>query len=199
MKLVIASNNAGKIREIREIVGDRFEALYSLRDLGIALEVEEDGETFAQNAQKKAREVCAATGYCALADDSGLCVDYLDGAPGVYSARFAGEAASDEQNNRKLLSLLKGVPRDLRGARFVCCMALCYPDGRMETVLGECGGHIVLEPQGDGGFGYDPLFYSEELGKTFAQADAAEKNRISHRARALLALKLELERGNTGK
>ncbi|MGI6169540.1 MAG: XTP/dITP diphosphatase [Christensenellales bacterium] len=198
MRLVIASNNAGKIREIREIIGDWFDEVCSLGDLGISLEVEEDGDTFAYNAQKKAREVCAVTGLCALGDDSGLCVDFLGGAPGVYSARFAGERANDDENNRKLLEQMADVPAEKRGARFVCCMALCYPDGRMLTVEGECRGSIAHVPAGDRGFGYDPVFYVEELGKTFGEIDDQTKNRISHRAVALGMLKQELERRSGG-
>jgi len=148
-------------------------------------EVEEDGETFAANARKKAQTVARLTGRLTLADDSGLEVAALDGAPGVRSARYAGEAADDAANNRKLLAALAGVPRSGRRGAFVCAMALCAPDGDCRFFSGRLEGLIVEEPRGDGGFGYDPLFLVPEYGKTLAELPLEIKNRISHRGQAL--------------
>ena len=185
MKLVIASNNQGKIKEIKAILGGHFEEIYSLKDLNLSIEVEEDGDTFQRNAQKKAEEVMKLTGMCALSDDSGLCVDALKGAPGVYSARFSGEHATDEENNRLLLDRLEGVPEQERGAQFVCCIALARPGQPTLFATGKCHGRILEQPAGEGGFGYDPLFYVEEQHGTFAQIPADIKNQISHRYLAL--------------
>ena len=147
-------------------------------------EIEENGVTFAENALIKARTVCKATGIPALADDSGLMVDALDGAPGIYSARFAGEQRNDDDNNRKLLQLLDPVGEAQRTGQFFCAIAIVLPDGREYAVEGICRGKILRSLQGSGGFGYDPLFYVEELGKTFAELTLDEKNEISHRGRA---------------
>lgn len=148
-------------------------------------EIVEDGTTFEQNAIKKASVTANLTGYTCLADDSGLVVDALEGKPGVYSARFAGENASDEENNNKLLNLLREVPAQERSARFVCVIAVCTPDGEVFTVKGECEGRIGLKPRGDRGFGYDPLFIPQGYDLTFAELPEDEKNRISHRGKAL--------------
>jgi XTP/dITP diphosphohydrolase len=150
--------------------------------------VEEDGRTFMENAVKKARYTCAATGEAALADDSGLEVDCLGGAPGVHSARFAGLPGDDEANNHRLLQLLAGVPLDRRTARFRCAVAVAFPDGELLTAEGTCEGLIVDEPRGKEGFGYDPLFYLPEYGKTVAELDLETKNRVSHRGRAMAAV-----------
>jgi len=202
--IVIATRNAGKAAEFRAMLAPLGIEVLSLLDLpeGASPEVEEDGETFAANAEKKARAAAAALGRPALADDSGLCVDALDGAPGVYSARYAGEPSNDARNNEKLLRELAargakteaadGTPA-LSRARFVCALALHDPaTGETSFAEGECEGVIVPEARGDGGFGYDPLFYVPELGKTFAQLDKDEKNRISHRGRAMRAFADEL-------
>lgn len=148
-------------------------------------EVEEDGATFEQNAVKKARFAAAATCLWALADDSGLEVDYLGGAPGVFSARFAGRGGDDRANNEKLLRLLEGVPLERRTARFRCVVAVASPGGEVYTAEGTCAGVIAFAPRGSGGFGYDPLFYVPHLGKTFAELEPEVKNAVSHRAKAL--------------
>ena len=163
--------------------------IQSMKEVGIDLEIQEDGQTFEQNALKKARALAAMSNEIILADDSGLEVDILDGAPGIYSARYAGKHGEDEANNLKLLKELRNVPEYQRGARFYCAIAMVYPEGKEIVVAGECKGIIALEPKGKGGFGYDPLFYILELGKTYAQLDAQEKNSISHRSKALDMLK----------
>ena len=152
------------------------------------VEIEEDGQTFEENSFKKASEIMKLCGQITLADDSGLMVDYLNGAPGVYSARFAGEDGNDAKNNEKLLKLMEGVPADKRTAKFVSVITMVYPDGTVLTARGECPGTILTAPAGDGGFGYDPLFVPEGYEKTFAQLTADEKNAISHRAVALVEL-----------
>lgn len=192
MNLIIASNNTHKIDEIRAILAPYFDRILSQREAGLVLEVEETGETFLENALLKARGAARALGTAALADDSGLCVDCLDGAPGVYSARFAGPRHDDADNNRKLVGLLADVPAP-RTARFVSAAALVYPDGREITALGTAEGEILLEPRGQDGFGYDPLFYYPPLDKTFAQMSFEDKNRISHRHNCLMALKKQLD------
>lgn len=183
-ELVLASGNKGKIAEFQHLLEGLEIQVVSMKAYPEIGEIVEDGTTFEENALKKARVVCASTGKPALADDSGLMVDYLDGAPGVYSARFAGEDHNDAANNRKVLELLQGVPAEQRGAQFFCAIALVLPDGREYTVEGFCRGTLLDALQGEGGFGYDPLFYVPELGKTFAQLSMDEKNAISHRGMA---------------
>ena len=196
MRLVIASNNQHKVQEIKAIVGDYFDDMCTLKEAGIDIDVEEDGTTFQENAQKKAEEVLkVATGFDAsLADDSGLMVDALNGAPGVYSARYAGEGHNDEQNNDKLLFELKDVPDDKRTARFVSCIALARRDRKTVIVTGYAEGTILHERHGQNGFGYDPLFFYTPLNKTFAELSEAEKNSVSHRSRSLALLEKELEK-----
>ncbi|MBR2370864.1 MAG: XTP/dITP diphosphatase [Clostridia bacterium] len=186
MKIVFASANKNKIREIqtlmREYLGDGIEVL-SLADIGFFDDIEETGETFAENALIKAK-VAAGFGYIALADDSGLSVEALDGAPGVYSARYCGHHGSDEENNAKLLNELKGVSH--RNAAYICAIACAFPDGREPIItMGDVQGEILVSPRGKGGFGYDPLFWYDPYGKTFAEITAEEKNAISHRAKAV--------------
>ncbi|MHB8170337.1 MAG: XTP/dITP diphosphatase [Thermincolia bacterium] len=185
MKLVLATNNKGKVKELREILANLPMEISSMEDYPALGEIEENGITFEENALIKARAVAQHAGLLAMADDSGLEVDYLNGAPGVYSARYAGEPKSDQANNTKLLQELEGVPEEKRTARFCCVIALVNPDGREYTASGACEGRINFEPSGDGGFGYDPLFFVDEFGKTFAQLDSPSKNSISHRGRAL--------------
>ena len=185
MKIVLATHNDGKVRELQELLAGSGLGVVSLAQYPRAPKVVEDGSTFRANALKKAREVADALGEIALADDSGLEVDYLNGAPGVISARFAGEEHNDAANNKKLLGLLAGVPQEKRSARFRCVVAIAVPGGGVETAEGTCRGFITTEPRGDCGFGYDPLFYVPEPGKTFAQLDPHEKNRLSHRGKAL--------------
>lgn len=182
---LLASNNAGKLREFREIFKE--DTILSLKDIEMTLEVEEDGETFEENAVKKASEAARCAGMTAIADDSGLCVDSLHGAPGIYSARYAGEAADDQARIEKLLKEMEH--QENRSARFVSVVALADPEGRIVTACGECEGKILMKPEGIGGFGYDPVFYVEEFGKTFAQLSGDEKNSISHRGKAIRSLK----------
>jgi len=186
MKLVIATNNQGKVREIKAILGGFYDEILSLKDAGIILEVVEDGDTFEANAIKKAMQAYEITGCDTLADDSGLCVEALGGAPGVYSARYAGENASDEDNNNKLLWEMRGVKN--RRAKFVCVLALVTAK-EVITACGEVEGAIAHSPSGEGGFGYDPLFFSAEFGQTFGELPEGIKNSISHRSRALALLK----------
>ena len=188
MKLIIASNNAHKLVEIKAILGGHFEEILSMREAGIEHETVEDGSTFLENALKKAREIAEISGCCALADDSGLCVDALDGAPGIYSARFSGVHGDDKANNDLLLEKLADVPVGDRGAHFACAMALVRPDGSSVTAEGAIYGQIGFEEKGENGFGYDPLFIVPELGCTTAELPPEEKNRISHRFKALQAL-----------
>jgi XTP/dITP diphosphohydrolase len=183
MKLVIATRNAHKLQEIQDIFDFQNLEVMSAFDFPEIPDVVEDGETLEANAKKKAVEIARATGCWALADDSGLEVDALNGAPGVYSARYAGEQCSYAENNVKLLEALKG--NSSRSARFRTVIALSDPAGSVETVSGECSGTIIEEPRGSGGFGYDPLFVPDGCAETFAELPASVKNRISHRADAL--------------
>ena len=185
MKLVIASNNEKKRNEIEHILGPMGFEIVPAADT-VFVEVEEDGASFAENASKKAVAFAAANHCAALGDDSGLCVDALDGAPGVYSSRYAGEHASDADNNSKLLADLRGKAN--RNAHFICAMHLQFPDGRFLTAEGSVDGEICKTPSGQRGFGYDPLFYCPQLGKAFAAATAGEKASVSHRGRALRQL-----------
>ncbi len=190
MDIVIASNNQGKIREIREILKDKFEHIYSLKELGIVADPEENADTFYGNALIKAREICKIANIPALADDSGLCVSALNGGPGVYSARYSGEDATDAKNNAKLLEVLKDVQD--RSAKFVSSVVICYPDGSVVSGVGETHGEILRAPQGQNGFGYDCLFFSNDLKKSFGEAGEDEKNSVSHRFRALCDLLTKL-------
>lgn len=183
-ELVLASGNKGKIAEFQRLLEDLDIQVHSMKEYPEIGEIVEDGNTFAENALIKARVVCKATGKAAMADDSGLVVDALNGAPGIYSARFAGEQRSDADNNAKVLQLLDAVEDEKRTARFFCTIAIVLPDGREYTVEGTCEGTILRALQGEGGFGYDPLFYVAELDKTFAELSMEEKNRISHRGNA---------------
>jgi XTP/dITP diphosphohydrolase len=194
----MASRNPGKIREFAALLADFGVTLLSLVDFPRLPEIPEEGVTFAENAAAKATAVARLTGHPALADDSGLMVDALDGAPGVFSARYAQARTAprpptDADNWGKLLDELKNVPWNDRGARFVCELALATPGGRLLTARGECAGVIALEPQGDTGFGYDPVFWVPEYGATMAQLGPEIKNKISHRARALAAFKTLLQ------
>jgi len=185
MRLVIASNNAKKRKEIAAILGNLGIEIVALEDTA-SIDVEENADSFAGNARLKAEAFAAANQCAALADDSGLCVDALHGAPGVYSSRFAGANASDADNNKKLLRDLQGIEK--RSARFACALHLALPDGRSLTAEGSVEGIIRRSPEGHSGFGYDPLFFCPELGKVFAEAAAEEKASVSHRGRALRKL-----------
>lgn len=199
MKLIIASNNAHKVCEIKQILDGFFDRMVTLCEAGLAIDVVEDADSFEGNALKKAREVLhASDADAALSDDSGLMVDALGGAPGVYSARFAGEEHDDEKNNFKLLSLMADVPDRDRSCRFVSAVALVFRDGREFCTLGECEGRLLWVPVGANGFGYDPLFYHEGFQKSFAQMSQEEKNSVSHRKVALEKLKAALEAARIG-
>ncbi|MDA8162251.1 MAG: XTP/dITP diphosphatase [Desulfobacteraceae bacterium] len=191
-KIILATRNKGKIKEIRSLFASAGIEIMSLDDIKGCPDIVEDGDTFKDNAFKKARGITEATGLIALADDSGLEVDALNGAPGVYSARFAGEGASDEANNRKLLDMLQGVSDEKRTARFRCVVVLYDPSGRWISADGVCEGVILDILKGENGFGYDPVFFLPWLGRTMAELTKEEKNSISHRAMALKKLKAGL-------
>jgi XTP/dITP diphosphohydrolase len=189
MKLIIASNNAHKMREIQEILGEEFPDMVTLKQAGLTIDVVEDGDTFAANAIKKAEEVRLASGFpAALADDSGLIVDALDGAPGVYSARYAGEGHNDEDNNAKLMLDMEGIPSEQRTCRFVSAVALAREGKKTVCVMGYAEGILLTEAHGTNGFGYDPYFFYPPFGKSFAELSAEQKNTVSHRKHALEAL-----------
>ena len=189
MRLAVATRNKGKVEEIREILSDLPIEVYWLEDFPDAPQIEEDGDTFEENASKKASIIARYLGMPTIADDSGLSVEALNGEPGVRSARFAGEGASDADRNAKLLSMLQGVPHVERKAKFICVLVLAFPDGREVSFRGECEGYITDPPRGEHGFGYDPVFLVPEYGRTFAELGPKVKNRISHRAKALRKLK----------
>ncbi|MBR3296618.1 MAG: RdgB/HAM1 family non-canonical purine NTP pyrophosphatase [Firmicutes bacterium] len=194
MRIVAATQNAHKLVEIRAITDHFGFELLSQADAGLAdLDVEETGLTFEENSFIKAEAICRASGMPAIADDSGLAVDALGGAPGVFSARYSGIHGDDAANRRKLLEDMKDIPEEERGAKFVCVITLVFPDGRKLVSRGECPGRIGFEEKGDHGFGYDSLFIPDGLEQTFAEVDAEIKNGMSHRARALEQLKPMLE------
>lgn len=186
MKIVAATGNKGKVREFQEILGKMDYEVVSMKDMGINVDIEETGTTFAENAMLKARVVASLCDYPVIADDSGLCVDALDGAPGIYSARFAGEDADDAERNRHLLELMEG--KENRKAHYVAAIAYIGMDGMEYVTEGRTDGEIQYAEEGMGGFGYDPLFYSTEIGKCFGLATPDEKNEVSHRGRALRKL-----------
>lgn len=193
MDFILATNNMKKLAEMQRVLSPLGINVVTAKMLGITLEdVEEDGEIFEDNAKLKARAACKETGLPAIADDSGLCVDYLNGAPGVYSARFAGEHGNDEKNNDLLLEKLEDVPMEKRDAHYVCAICCTFPDGREIVVRGECHGKIGFERDGNEGFGYDPLFLVD--GRSFGRYTAEEKDKISHRGNALRLLAAELEK-----
>ena len=193
MTLILASNNENKLAELRRILLPLGLNVISAKEATAGeLEVEETGETFEENARLKAMAFMEETGLAAIGDDSGLMVDALDGAPGIYSARYAGEGAPNDARIAKLLANLQGVPEEKRTAKFVSAICCVFPDGREVTVRGECHGRIGFAPVGENGFGYDPVFISES-GKTFAQLTSAEKDKISHRGNALRKLRAALE------
>lgn len=189
-KLVIASNNGHKVEEIKTILKPYFNQILSLKDIGLNIEVKETGDTFYENALLKAKAVSKACGYAALADDSGLMVEALNGLPGVHSARFAGEPCNDLENNYKLLDLMKNIEN--RNCKFVSAVVLYYPEGKTADGYGECEGKLLRYFDGFKGFGYDPLFYCLELNKSFGIISEKEKNAVSHRYRALMSLLAKL-------
>ena len=191
MKLVLASKNKKKIAEMNQILEALGVEVCSQAEAGVDIEVEETGTTFEENSLLKAKAVMEKSGMPAIADDSGLCVDALGGAPGVYSARYGGEGLDDAGRTRLLLENMRG--QSPRTARFVCVITCCFPNGDVITARGECEGTIAFAPMGDGGFGYDPVFFIPGLKKTFAQLAAEEKNAISHRGKALKIFQQKLE------
>ncbi|MDY2630512.1 MULTISPECIES: XTP/dITP diphosphatase [unclassified Clostridium] len=198
-KLVIASNNLGKIKEIKRILSDIEIDVLSLKDMSLDIDVEEDGLTFEENAKKKSIEIYkelikkGESNFIIMSDDSGLEVDYLKGEPGVFSARYAGEHGNDKKNNEKLLLNLKGVDYQNRKARFVCQLAIINDKNEYKSIRGTVEGYILENEKGEGGFGYDPLFFYEPLNKSFAELTMEEKNKISHRGIALQKAKKIIE------
>lgn len=191
-KIIFATGNEGKMKEIREILGDLGYEILSMKEAGISVDVVEDGTTFEENAIIKAKAISEACHEIVLADDSGLEVDYMNKEPGVFSARFMGEDTSYHIKNQAIIDRLEGVPEEERTARFVCVIAAVFPDGRQVTKRATIEGIIGYEEKGENGFGYDPIFYLPEYGKTTAELSPEEKNAISHRGKALTAMKEEL-------
>ena len=191
MKFVLASHNKGKLAEMQAILGELGVEVVMPADVGVDIDVEETGTTFAENAGLKAQAIMQASGLPAIADDSGLCVDWLQGAPGIYSARYGGEGLDDRGRYMLLLNSLRG--QTTRAAHFACAIACAFPDGKTLTAEGRCDGAIAFAPLGEGGFGYDPVFLVPEKGKTFGQLTAEEKSAISHRGRALRDFSAKLE------
>lgn len=192
-KIVVATKNKGKVKEIKSILGDLPFEVLTMSEAGIDIEIEETGETFEENALIKARAMKKYTSSIVMADDSGLEVDYLNGAPGIYSARFSGNDANDEKNNKKLLELMNGVEEEKRVARFVCAISVIFEDDSHLSIRGECEGKVLTEPKGENGFGYDPLFFLTEYNASMAEVNQEVKNEISHRAKALKEFKKIIE------
>lgn len=193
-RIIFATGNEGKMKEIRLILADLGIEVLSLKEAGINPEIEENGKTFEENAVIKARAVMEEAGTLVLADDSGLEIDYLNGEPGVYSARYLGEDTSYRIKNQSLLDRLKGVQEEKRTARFVCVIAAAFPDGRILTARGTIEGIIGYEERGEGGFGYDPIFWLPEYGCSTAELTMEKKNELSHRGKALRIMKKELRK-----
>lgn len=193
-RLIFATGNANKMLEIKEILGELPVEILSMKEAGIEADIVEDGSTFEENALIKAKEICKLAGEMVLADDSGLEIDYLNGEPGIYSARYMGEDTSYRIKNKNLIDRLEGVPAEKRTARFVCAIAAAFPDGRSFVVRGTIEGMIGYEERGENGFGYDPIFYLPEKGVSTAELSPEEKNSISHRGNALRKMKEFLER-----
>ncbi len=192
MKIFLATKNEGKIKDFKKLTeGMDIEVVSILDNIDIP-DVEENGKTFEENSEKKALEIAKYTGIITISDDSGLCVDYLNGAPGIYSARYSGENATDSSNIDKLLEEMKEVEKEKRTAYFVSVVSIAYPDERVYSFRGEVKGEILFEKEGNNGFGYDPIFLCYELGKSFGQASSDEKKRVSHRGQAFKKLKEEI-------
>ena len=188
MKIILATKNKGKIKDFEKLTDKMDIEVLSILDNIDFPDVVEDGKTFEENSAKKALEITKYTGIITVSDDSGLCVDALDGAPGVYSARFGGENATDSEKNKKMLELLKDVKKENRKAHFVSVVSIAFPNGEIHSFRGEIEGEILFEARGNNGFGYNPIFYSYELGKSFGEADDEERKSVSHRARAFRKL-----------
>ena len=187
--MVFATGNEGKMKEIRMIMGDVCEEILSMKEAGVRIDIEENGASYEENAMIKARAAAAHVNDVVLADDSGLEIDYLNGEPGIYSARYMGEDTPYSVKNAELLRRMEGAPEEKRTARFVCAIAAVFPDGREAAVRAAVEGRIGYEEKGSNGFGYDPIFYVPELGKTTAELSEEEKNQISHRGKALRLMK----------
>lgn len=192
-KIIFATGNEGKMKEIRDILSDLDVEVLSMKEAGINMDIVEDGTTFEENAIIKAKTICELCGEITLADDSGLEIDYLNKEPGVYSARYMGEDTSYRIKNANLIERLEGVPDEKRTARFVCAVAAAFPGGSVKTVRETMEGCIGYEEKGENGFGYDPIFFLPEYGCTSAELSMEEKNKISHRGKALRAIKDELK------
>lgn len=193
-RVIFATGNEGKMREIRAILADTCPEILSMKEAGINIEITENGKSYKENALIKARAVAAASGEPALADDSGLEVDFLNKEPGIFSARYMGEDTPYSVKNAELIRRLEGVPEEKRTARFVCAIAAAFPDGREWAVQDSLEGRIGYEEKGGNGFGYDPIFYVPELGKTTAELMEEEKNQVSHRGKALRLMEKELKK-----
>lgn len=191
-RIIFATGNAGKMKEIREIMADMDAEIVSMKEAGLTTDAEENGTTFEENAIIKAKAIAAQTNDIVLADDSGLEVDYLNKEPGVYSARYMGEDTSYEIKNQAILDRLDGVPKEKRTARFVCAIAAALPDGEILVTRETIEGYIGEKPAGNGGFGYDPIFYTDEYGCSTAELTEEQKNAVSHRGKALRAMKEKL-------
>lgn len=192
--IIFATGNEGKMHEIRRILGDMDMKILSMKEAGLETDIVEDGTSFEENAIIKAKAIAALTDHIVLADDSGLEIDYLNGEPGIYSARYMGENTSYDIKNANLIERLEGVKDEDRGARFVCVIAAALPDGEILTARGVVEGRIAYEPKGENGFGFDPIFYLPEYGCTTAELSEEEKNEISHRGRALRNMRQQLEK-----
>ncbi len=193
-KIVFATGNKGKIKEIQMILADLGVEVITMKDAGIAIDIEENGKTYEENALIKARAVAGHTNYIVMADDSGLEIDYLNNEPGIYSARYMGEDTSYRIKNANLIERLNGVEDEKRTARFVCAIAAVFPGGKEVTTRGIIEGQIGYEEKGSNGFGYDPIFYVPKFGKTTAELTEEEKNQVSHRGNALMLMKEELKK-----
>ncbi len=193
-KIIFATGNQGKIKEINKIMADCGKTVISMKEAGVYINIEENGVTYEENALLKARAVAAYTDAIVMADDSGLEIDYLNKEPGIYSARYMGEDTSYSVKNNNLMERLAGVPDEQRTARFVCAVATVMPDGTEITVRGEIEGRIGYEEKGQNGFGYDPIFFVPEFGRTTAELTDDEKNRVSHRGKALLLMREEIKK-----
>ncbi|MDO4454753.1 MAG: XTP/dITP diphosphatase [Eubacteriales bacterium] len=192
-RIIFATGNEGKMKEIKMILGDLDIPVVSMKEAGIIADIDENGETFEENARIKAKTICEMTGEMVLADDSGLEIDALNKEPGVYSARYMGEDTSYHIKNANLIQRLEGVPDEKRTARFVCAMAAAFPDGKTITTRGIIEGRIGYEERGENGFGYDPIFYLPEYGCTTAELSLEKKNKLSHRGKALRAMREKLK------
>ena len=188
-KIIFATGNQNKMKEIREILADMAVEVVSMTEAGLHADIVDDGNSFEENAEIKAKTICEMTGEITLADDSGLEIDYLNKEPGIYSARYMGEDTSYRIKNGNLIQRLEGVPDEKRTARFVCAVAAAFPDGTVKTVRETMEGRIGYEEKGENGFGYDPIFYLPEYGCTSAELSMEEKNKISHRGKALRAIR----------